>query len=162
MSAQFAIRSADGDDFDWIIARHGALYAAEFGFDARFERRIAGMVRDLRARDDGFTHFLMAQSAGERVGSIAVSALWEDDGVFLNFVLVEPEYRGRGVAEALMTNALEHARASGRRFARLETYSVLSAARRLYERLGFEIVAVDKDMTNYGCTFDREFWELRL
>jgi len=51
-----------------------------------------------------------------------------------------PEHRRRGHGEALLTAALEHARAKGARRASLEVRSDNDAACDLYRKLGFEPV----------------------
>jgi GNAT superfamily N-acetyltransferase len=98
---------------------------------------------------------------GRRAGSIAISRI-ADDTAFLNFVLVDPAVRGRGIAGAMMEAALSHARANGFPFVRLETYSVLNDARALYARRGFEIVETTPGIEKYGQRFDVEFWLLGL
>ncbi len=137
------------------------FYADEFGFDTTFERRVAAKMQALLDRAEPFTRFLIAEIGGERADSIAISAL-PDNGAFLNFVLVEPVHRRKGLADALMMAGLDHARQTGCRFVRLETYSLLDSARKLYGKLGFEIVESTSEIAEFGQDFDREFWEMRL
>jgi ribosomal protein S18 acetylase RimI-like enzyme len=57
--------------------------------------------------------------------------------------LVKPyllsDYRGKGLGSALLTHVMQQARAQGKRV-RLRVLRVNTGARRLYERLGFEVV----------------------
>jgi ribosomal protein S18 acetylase RimI-like enzyme len=53
-------------------------------------------------------------------------------------VIVATEARGRGVGEALMRAAIEHARALGAKAVNLTSHPRREAANRLYLRLGFE------------------------
>ncbi|WP_427305985.1 GNAT family N-acetyltransferase [Cupriavidus sp. H39] len=95
------------------------------------------------------------------MASIAISER-PGDLAFLNFVLVLPEYRGRGVGYAMMRMALEYARTHSLKEVQLETYSCLVAARALYSRLGFRTSKVAPDKKAFGQTFQQEFWTLTL
>ena len=52
-------------------------------------------------------------------------------------LVVDPVTRGRGVGELLVRTCLERARAAGKRRMVLSTDPRMTAAHRLYERLGF-------------------------
>ena len=52
-------------------------------------------------------------------------------------LVVDPSVRGRGVGELLVTTCLERARAAGKRRMVLSTDPRMTAAHRLYGRLGF-------------------------
>lgn len=60
-----------------------------------------------------------------------------DDPAHLRMLAVDPTARRRGVARALMTQAIERARASGRNAMVLPTTPYMSAGHPLYEELGF-------------------------
>lgn len=155
--SDLAIRSAGAGDPEWVVAAHGRIYGNEFGFDEEFERDIAAKMDTLLAKDDPFKRLWIAEICGARAGSIAISRI-ADDTAFLNFVLVDPECRGRGIAAAMMDRAIAHARQGGLAAIRLETYSVLKDARALYAGRGFRIVETTPGISKYGRTFDREFW----
>lgn len=61
----------------------------------------------------------------------------EPDQAHVRMLGVHPDARRRGVARALMDASLEEARRSGKRRITLETTESMSAARRLYESMGF-------------------------
>ncbi len=63
-------------------------------------------------------------------------AAHRDDAQIVS-IAVQPDARGRGVAHALVTEALAYLRASGAREVRLEVQPDNHEARRVYERLGF-------------------------
>jgi ribosomal protein S18 acetylase RimI-like enzyme len=161
MTQGFGIRAAHEGDREWVVSEHGMVYGREFGFDADFERNIAVKMEAFLAKFDPFKRLWIAEVEGRRVGSIAISRI-ADGTAFLNFVLVDPECRGRGIAGAMMDKAISHARQGGVEAIRLETYSVLRAARALYAKRGFAIVETMPGIEKYGSTFDREFWLMTL
>jgi ribosomal-protein-alanine N-acetyltransferase len=67
------------------------------------------------------------------------------DEVHINNVAVRPEYRGRGLGSALLTFALEEGARHGAPRATLEVRRSNGAARRLYERFGFQVAGVRRD-----------------
>src|SRR3954465_8737268 len=44
--AAFVLRDPQPGDHGWVVQRHGALYAAEYGFDATFEALVAKVIAD--------------------------------------------------------------------------------------------------------------------
>ena len=52
-------------------------------------------------------------------------------------LVVDPAAQGRGVGELLVTTCLDRARAAGKRRMVISTDPRMTAAHRLYERLGF-------------------------
>lgn len=79
---------------------------------------------------------------GRVVGNLSLrraSPGW-DHGRIIGNVVVHPQYRGRGIAQALMEAAEETARAEGARWLGLEVRADNAAACKLYERVGFRVV----------------------
>jgi ribosomal protein S18 acetylase RimI-like enzyme len=60
----------------------------------------------------------------------------EDEAAF-RMLVVDRTARGRGIGEALVRGCLDRARAAGKRRMVLSTDPRMTAAHRLYERLGF-------------------------
>lgn len=81
-------------------------------------------------------HFLAAQSGGRVVGYIGIFEYYESCEIAN--VAVSADSRRQGVATALINAAAEAARERGCEFITLEVRESNSAARELYERLGFE------------------------
>ncbi|MGK8524617.1 bifunctional helix-turn-helix transcriptional regulator/GNAT family N-acetyltransferase [Nocardia asteroides] len=134
------LRAPRSGDYGWVIQRHAELYANEYGWDATYEELIVRIVADyLASRDERRERAWIAESDGRPVGS--VFCVREDDTTArLRLLLVEPTARGLGVGSALVDECVRFATAVGYREIVLWTNDVLTAARRVYQRAGFELV----------------------
>ncbi len=138
--APVRIRDPRPGDYGWVIARNAVLYAAEYGWDGSYETLVARIVTGfLESHDPHTERAWIAEAGGERLG--AVFCMREDDDTArLRLLLVEPSARGRGVGTALVGQCLEFATAAGYREMVLWTNDVLTSARHIYQRAGFELV----------------------
>jgi GNAT superfamily N-acetyltransferase len=128
-----ALRQHRPGDIGWIISRHGALYAAEYGWSMEFEALVAEIgARFLREFRPGLECCLIAERQGddqrEPLGSIMVVRL-DDDTAKLRLLLVEPAARGLGLGQRLVEAAEDFARQAGYRRMTLWTQSCLVAWR---------------------------------
>ncbi|MEA2125168.1 MAG: hypothetical protein QOI80_1950 [Solirubrobacteraceae bacterium] len=132
-SAAVVLRDAEPGDLGWIVQRHGALYAREYGWDQRFEALVARVVAEPG-------RVWIAAMDGAPVGCVMCV---EDDPrtARLRLLLVEPHARGLGVGGRLVDACLDHARDRGYAAIVLWTNDVLTEARRLYDARGFAVVA---------------------
>jgi ribosomal protein S18 acetylase RimI-like enzyme len=79
---------------------------------------------------------LLAMTAGRSVGTVALRRL--DDGrCEAKRLYVRPEYRGQGIAKALLARLVEEARAQGYQEMLGDTLISMQSALRLYEQFGF-------------------------
>ena len=132
------LRPPQPGDLGWVVERHGARYAAEYGWDATFEALVARVVADFAERRDTRREAgWIAELDGDRVGCVFCTAADADDTAQLRLLLVDPSARGAGVGTRLVDECLRFARRSGYRRITLWTNDVLVAARRIYERAGF-------------------------
>jgi DNA-binding MarR family transcriptional regulator/GNAT superfamily N-acetyltransferase len=157
----YVLRPHRPGDIGWITWRHGVLYAAEFGWDERFEATVAAIMARLVDNFDARRECCwIAEREGEPVGSVALV----DDGdrvARLRVLLVEPAARGHGIGRRLVDECLRFARHAGYQKIVLSTYSVLVAARRIYEAAGFRLAAQHPERA-YGKRLVNESWELSL
>jgi len=157
------VRNHRVGDLGWILERHGAVYAEEWGWGAPFEAVVAQVVADFgKAHDPRREACWIAELGGERVGSVMLVAHPERPGVAkLRLLLVEPEARGLGVGKTLVDVCTRFARTAGYRKITLWTQSVLTAARSIYARAGYVKVS-DGPNTGFGEGLVAETWELEL
>jgi DNA-binding MarR family transcriptional regulator/GNAT superfamily N-acetyltransferase len=155
------LRPPRAGELGWVVSRHGALYAEEYGWDARFEGLVAQVVADFAARFDARRDRCWIVEREQRpVGSIFAVAQ-SAEVCRLRLLLLEPEVRGAGLGRRLVHECIEFARQAGYRKLTLWTQSTLVAARGIYERAGFRCVAVEAHAA-FGVPLEGETWELDL
>lgn len=167
-AAEVELRSALPGDLGWIIERHGAVYAAEYGLDARFEALVARICADFVDRlQPQREHCWIAARGPERLGSVMLVQARDDNGhacrgvAQLRLLLLEPHARGTGLGKRLVRQCSEFARSSGYRRIRLWTQGALTAARAIYAAEGYALVS-STTAQSFGQRVVNESWELVL
>ncbi|MCW5632840.1 MAG: MarR family transcriptional regulator [Rubrivivax sp.] len=160
-------------DIGWVVSRHGALYADEYGWDWTFEALVARIAADFVERFDASREACwIAEREGpagpERAGCVfLVQARHEKTGEVepgiaqLRMLIVEPAARGHGLGRRLVQECERFARERRYRLIRLWTNSVLLAARAIYEAEGYRLVAREKHRS-FGKKLVGETWEKAL
>ena len=160
-SERIALRTHRPGDLGWVVHRHGALYAQEFGWDERFEGLVAGIVAKFIARfDPGLERCWIAEMDGEPVGAVLVVKAGKATAQ-LRLLLIEPGVRGHGLGKRLVQECIAFAREKGYRRLVLWTQSNLTAARSLYAGCGFELKKTEKH-ASFGVKLTGEYWALAL
>lgn len=151
------IRRTGPGDCGWILQAHGELYSREFGFNGAFEALVAKIIAAyLSEHDPQREAAWVAVRDREPVGCIMCTARSEERAQ-LRLLLVDPVAQGTGLGSRLVEECLQFAASAGYRSIELWTNDVLVAARRLYEKHGFELVDSERhDM--FGPPMVGETW----
>lgn len=160
-SGDLVLREHRPGDMGWIVQKHGALYAEEYGWNGEFEALVAEIcAKFLRELEPAGERCWIAERDSVAVGCIML-VRHSRTVAKLRLLLVDPSQRGLGVGNALVAECLAFARAAGYRKVTLWTQSILSAARKLYEVHGFTKVASEPH-ESFGAKLVAETWELDL
>ncbi|CAM5780630.1 bifunctional helix-turn-helix transcriptional regulator/GNAT family N-acetyltransferase [Rhizobacter fulvus] len=163
------LRPHRAGDIGWVVSRHGALYAGEYGWDMRFEALVARIAADFIDRFDPAREACwIAERDGLPVGSVfLVQARTDADAIpidgtaQLRMLLIEPSARGLGLGKRLVDECTQFARRAGYRKIMLWTNASLLAARGIYAKAGY-VLTHSEPHHSFGHDLVGETWELVL
>ena len=160
----YTIRPYKKGEEDYVADAHERVYREEYNWSDIFIAFAKQVVYDYAAlpRSD-HAEMWVADVNGQPVGSIMLQE--EETGLgHLRLFILEKAYRGTGIADALLSTAMEHAKKWGFRHIYLSTAEPLTAARKKYAKLGFAITRIEEmeDWTKDGSIIKEEFWEMDL
>jgi len=159
--AAFILRPHRPGDIGWVIHRHGALYAAEYGWDERFEALVADIAgKFVQNFDPKRERCWIAERDGEIAGFVFLVRK-SARVAKLRMLIVEPWARGHGLGGRLVDECIRFARAAGYRQITLWTQSNLLAARKIYAKAGFRLTNSKRGLS-FGQNLVSETWDLKL
>jgi ribosomal protein S18 acetylase RimI-like enzyme len=101
-------------------------------------------LADVAGRASRSDLLVVRDADGRVVGSVALvltgdfgEVTTSDEEAAFRMLVVDPATRGQGIGELLVTTCLDRARAAGKRRMVISTDPRMTAAHRLYDRLGF-------------------------
>lgn len=108
--------------------------------------------------------FFIAEVDGVAAGAVRFqledTLFWpdieQDESAFVHRLVVRRRFKGQGVATALLRWAVAHARASGRRYLRLDCDASRVKLRELYERFGFRHHSFRQVTSYYVARFEMD------
>lgn len=157
----YRLRNHRPGDIGWVIARHGAVYTKEYGWDSSFEALVAEIgAQFLRNYEPARESCWIAEANGEPVGSVFL-VKGSARVAKLRLLLVEREARGLGVGRALVDESIRFAKQTGYKSISLWTQSNLVAARGIYQRAGFQCTKQEKHHS-FGADLVGETWQRDL
>ena len=139
-SPAYVLRNPQPGDMGWIIHRQAVLYAQEYGWNSEYEALVADILaKFVREFDPARERCWIAEKDGKVIGSVFI-VRQDDTTAKLRLLYVEPCARGLGIGSRLVDECLRFSRQVGYTNMVLWTNSILTDARRIYDKAGFQLV----------------------
>jgi GNAT superfamily N-acetyltransferase len=157
----YILRTHQPGDMGWVVHRHGILYAEEYAWDEQFEALVAEIVTHfIRNYDPKRERCWIAEKDGKNVGSVFLVSQ-SDSTAKLRLLLVEPHARGLGIGSRLVDECIKFAQQIGYSKITLWTNSILTEARHIYQKAGFQRIN-EQPHQSFGHDLIAETWDLKL
>src|SRR5205814_1798959 len=108
----YSLRPHRPGDMGWIVHRHGALYAEEYGWDETFEALVAEVAAEfIRNFDRKRERAWIAEREDAILGAVLLVKGGEETAK-LRLLYVEPQARGLGIGRKLVNECTRFARSA--------------------------------------------------
>ncbi|CAM3124209.1 bifunctional helix-turn-helix transcriptional regulator/GNAT family N-acetyltransferase [Janthinobacterium lividum] len=139
-SPSYLLRNPQPGDMGWIIHRQAVLYAQEYGWNNEYEALVADILaKFVREFNPARERCWIAEKDGKVIGSVFI-VRQDDTTAKLRLLYVDPCARGLGIGSRLVDECLRFSRQVGYTKMVLWTNSILTGARRIYDKAGFQLV----------------------
>jgi len=157
----YLLRDPQPGDMGLVVQQQSALYAREYNWNWEFEALVAEIVaKYLREFDPASERCWIAEKDGDVVGSVFV-VRHDATTAKLRMLYVDASARGLGIGQRLVDECVRFARQVGYQRMQLWTVDVLSDARKLYQKAGFELVE-EETMDSFGKSLVSQTWARAL
>ncbi|WP_460948971.1 GNAT family N-acetyltransferase [Pseudomonas marginalis] len=157
----YLLRNPQPGDMGLVVQQQTAIYAREYGWNWEFEALVAEIVaKYLREFDPTSERCWIAEKDGEVVGSVFVIR-HDDTTAKLRMLYVDASARGMGIGQRLVDECVRFARQVGYTRMLLWTVDILTDARKLYQKAGFELVE-EEPMVSFGKSLVSQTWARAL
>ena len=138
---EYIIRPYRQGEEEFVAQLHKQLYTEEYSWGPDFIDYAVNIPREFaKKKKNSKEELFVADSGGQLLGCIMLCQSEEASTGQLRLFAVEKNYRGHGIANALINAFMDKARSAGYKKLMLWTASPLSAAIHHYEKLGFHEV----------------------
>lgn len=157
----YLLRDPQPGDMGLVVQQQAALYAREYHWNWEFEALVAEIVaKYLREFDPTCERCWIAEKDGEVVGSVFVIR-HDATTAKLRMLYVDASARGMGIGQRLVDECVRFARHAGYTRMLLWTVDILTDARKLYQKAGFELVE-EEPMVSFGKSLVSQTWARSL
>lgn len=161
-TAKLSVRPHKKSDISYVLDRQLSLYETERNFTSQVWKTYLrqGVLDFLHKFDPQKDRMMILEYNGNPAGCIAI-AHTESDTAQLRYFFAEPELRGIGAGQRLLTEALTFCKEKKYTHAFLWTVSAQETARHLYKKAGFRLTETLEN-SEWGVPVLEEKWEIEL
>jgi GNAT superfamily N-acetyltransferase len=157
----YVLRDPQPGDMGTVMQQQTALYTREYGWNSEFEVLVAEVVaKYLRDYDPTCERCWIAEKDGKVIGSVFI-VRQDETTAKLRMLYVDASARGLGIGSRLVEECLRFARQIGYKHMTLWTTSNLTAARKIYQQAGFELVE-EEAVHSFGKDLVSQTWARAL
>ncbi|WP_136637212.1 bifunctional helix-turn-helix transcriptional regulator/GNAT family N-acetyltransferase [Pseudooceanicola onchidii] len=154
---EITLRRIRPGDMGWVIAQQTRLYVREYGWNGDYETLVLKILSDFAARQPALRETgWLAEVDGQPAGAVFVMEKTPEIAQ-LRLLHVEAHARGLGLGGKLVDQCLTFSTAVGYRRIELWTNDVLTAARKIYQSRGFELMEESHHMS-FGANLKGQTW----